>query len=173
MIPSSKFVELDKRLHERKSFDCGTAELNMFLHNFAVRHRAAGVSKTMVLPDEQEEQICSYYTLSHAEIKREALPQSQAKKLPHYPIPVLLIAQLAVHIETQGHGLGKVTLVRALRHCLDINVHLPSAAVVVDALDEGVQTFYEQYGFKPLDKHSGKRIRLFLPMKTVARVFAQ
>jgi hypothetical protein len=173
VIPSSKFVELDKRLHDRKSFDCGTAELNLFLQNFAIRHRTAGVSKTMVLPDEQGKQICSYYTLSHAEIKRETLPQSQAKKLPHHPIPVLLIAQLAVHIETQGHGLDKVTLVRALHHCLDINVHLPSAALVVDALDDGVQTFYEQYGFKPLHKHDGTRTRLFLPMKTVAQVFTQ
>jgi GNAT superfamily N-acetyltransferase len=54
----------------------------------------------------------------------------------------MLVVQLAVHKETQGQGLGKVTLVRVFRHCLEINAHLPSYAVVVDAQDEGVQGFY-------------------------------
>ena len=171
MTPSSTFVELDKSLHDRKSFDCGTDELNNFLQQFAVRHRDAGISKTMVLPAKEDEgEICACYTLSHTEIERRSLPQKLAKKLPHYPIPVMLIAQLAVHREAQGHGLGKVSLIRALNHAYDVNLHLPSYAVVVDALDEGVQRFYEQYGFKTLDAHN-HRMRLFLPMKTVAQLF--
>lgn len=172
MKPSSTFVELDKTAHDRKSFDCGTQELNEFLHQFAARHREAGISKTMVLPAKGDHAaICAYYTLSHTEIERQTLPAAMAKKLPHYPVPVLLIAQLAVHQRAQGQGLGKVTLICSLRHCLEINVHLPSQAVVVDALDNGVQKFYEQYGFKELDRHNG-RTRLFLPMKTVAQLFS-
>ncbi|MGH1375798.1 MAG: GNAT family N-acetyltransferase [Alphaproteobacteria bacterium] len=171
MTPSSTFVELDKSVHDRKSFDCGTEELNSFLWQFAVRHRDAGISKTMVLPaKDNETDICAYYTLSHTEIERKTLPQSLAKKLPHYPIPVMLIAQLAVNKAAQGHGLGKVSLIRALNHAYEVNLHLPSYAVVVDALDDGVQGFYEQYGFKVLDTDS-HRARLFLPMKTVAQLF--
>lgn len=171
MTPSARFVELDKAAHDRKSFDCGTRELNDFLQHFAARHREAGISKTMVLPDrDSPSSLCAYYTLSHTEIKRQTLPAATSKKLPHYPVPVLLIAQLAVHQLAQGQGLGKVTLICALRHCLEINVHLPSYAVIVDALDGGVQSFYEQYGFKELDHHNG-RIRLYLPMKTVEQLF--
>jgi len=174
MIPSSLFVELDTALHERKGFDCGKDELNEFISQSAARHRDAGISKTMVLPAvdkcDGKQGICSYYTLSHTEIKRDTLPATLAKKLPHYPIPVMLIAQLAVHRQTQGQGLGKITLIRALRHCLAINSHLPSYAVIVDALDEAVEAFYEQYGFEKLDQHNG-RARLYLPMKTVVQLF--
>lgn len=175
MTPDHLFVELDKRLHDRKTFECGAPELNIFIQQYAQRHREAGISKTMVLPSmEQNENgasaICAFYTLSHTEIARETLSAQDAKKLPHYPIPVMLIAQLAIHSQMQGQGMGKVTLIRALRHCLEINVHLPSYAVVVDALNDGVQHFYEQYGFKLLDRHDG-RVRLYIPMGTVARLF--
>ena len=170
MIPSSTFVALDKTIHDRKSFDCGPDELNTFLQQFAVRHRDAGISKTMVLPSKEDEaSICAYYTLSHTEIERRNLPQKLARKLPHYPIPVMLIARLAVHAETQGHGLGKVSLIKALQYAYDVNLHLPSYAVVVDALDDGVQGFYEQYGFQVLATRNS-RTRLFLPMQTVARL---
>lgn len=171
MIPSTRFVELDKKIHDRKGFDCGTDELNTFLRQYAVRHREAGISMTMVLPEEEPATgICAYYTLSHTEIERRTLPPTIAKKLPRYPIPVLLLAQLAVNKAVQGQGLGKVTLIRALHHCLQINEHLPSHAVVVDVLKNELQPFYTQYGFQHLDTHQGQT-RLFLPMKAVIGLF--
>lgn len=173
MRPSSTFIELDKTIHDRSAFACGTEELDAFLQQFAMRHREAGISKTMVLPaTDNDANICAYYTLSHTEIERQILPKALAKKLPRYPIPVMLIAQLAVHQDAQGQGLGKVSLIAALHHAYDVNMHLPSYAVVVDALDDGVQGFYEQYGFEPLDTHN-RRTRLFLSMKTVAQLFAE
>ncbi len=176
MEPDKQFEELDKSRHERKTFDCGRKELNDFIRQSAARHRDAGISKTLVLPalDQVDEKfdICAFYTLSHTEIKRETLPAPLAKKLPRYPIPVMLITQLAVHVGAQGQGLGKITLIHALKNCFEINTHLPSNAVVVDVLDDGVQAFYEQYGFKPLDHHDEGRVRLFLPMNTVAQLFS-
>jgi GNAT superfamily N-acetyltransferase len=172
VIASFVFIPLDKSVHDRKAFDCGTPELNDFLQHHAARHRDAGISKTMVLPTQDDAGcICAYYTLSHTEIQRQSLPTAMAKKLPRYPVPVLLIAQLAVHTQAQGQGLGKVTLIRALHHCLEIHAHLPSFAVVVDAINDDIQKFYEQYGFKELDRHN-ERIRLFLPMKTVELLFS-
>ncbi len=171
MKPANVFVELDKTQHDRKGFDCRTDQLNTFLQQYAMRHRAAGISKTMVLSSlDNPADICAYYTLSHTEIEKETLPKTLAKKLPRYPIPVMLIAQLAVSTQTQGQGLGKVTLIQALNHCYAINQHLPSNAVVVDALDRGVQGFYEQYGFRVIDTREQK-IRLFLSMGTVGLLF--
>ena len=173
MTPSSRFVELDMGIHDRKSFDCGTKELNIYLQRFAVRHREAGISMTMVLPEkEQPSDISAFYTLTHTEIERRTLPAAMAKKLPRYPVPVLLLAQLAVNKDVQGQGHGKVTLIRALHHCLQINSHLPSHSVVVDALNNGVKAFYEQYGFRLLDNHNDQA-RLFLSMKAIKRLFTR
>ena len=173
MTPSSQFVELNTAIHDRKSFDCGRQELNLFLQRFAARHRAAGISMTMVLPaKENEADICAYYTLSHTEIKRQTLPKSIAKELPYYPIPVMLLAQLAVNKRVQSQGLGKITLVRALQHAGEINEHLPSYAVVVDALDNRVQGFYAQFGFAALDTDNHRK-RLYMNMQTVVQLFSE
>jgi len=170
--PGNQFIQLDRLRHDRKAFHCGEKELDQFLTQFAARHRKAGISKTMVLPaHDNETEICAYYTLTHTEITRQTLPVTLAKKLPCYPVPVMLIAQLAVHQNMQQQGLGKVTLIRALQHCLAINQHLPSFAVVVDVLNDNVKAFYEQYGFKPLD-HNNDRARLFIAMKTIEQLFA-
>lgn len=168
---AKQFVELNKAPHDRKSFDCGKSALNHFLQQCAVRHRVAGISKTMVLLAADNTMICAYYTLSHTEIKRHSLPSTLAKKLPQYPVPVMLIAQLAVHRDVQGAGLGKITLIKALQHAYEVNLHLPSYAVVVDALDDEVVAFYHKYGFKTLELTDG-RVRLFMPMVTIAQLFA-
>lgn len=101
METGKRFEELDKSRHQRKTFDCGRKELNDFIRQSAVRHRDAGIGKTLVLPAPmnggQKADICCFYTLTHCEINRETLLLSLAKKLPRYPIPVMLIAQLAVH----------------------------------------------------------------------------
>jgi hypothetical protein len=51
VLSACKFVELDKTLDDRKSFDCGEKELNDFIASFAARHCEAGTSRTLVLPD--------------------------------------------------------------------------------------------------------------------------
>lgn len=165
------FYELDTKKHNRNTFDCGEEELNRFIRQYAARHRKAGVSKTMVLPDkENSAKICSFYTLSHTEISRKTLPSNIAKKLPRYPVPVLLIAQLAVDINFQGVGYGKITLIHALEQCFKINQHLPSNAVIIDAINESLVSFYQQYGFKYLDIIDGKK-RLYISMQTLAQLF--
>lgn len=170
MLPSKQFVDLDKNQHDRLGFKSGEEELDVFIQKYAARHQAAGISKTMVLPDIGGQSICAFYTLTHTEIQRTTLPQNIAKRLPIYPIPVLLIAQLAVHSDLQGGGMGKITLIRALQHCVQIHAYLPSFAIVVDALNESVKSFYEQYGFEVLDKQ-GQRVRLYLPMKVAKNLF--
>ena len=170
-----QFVELDKSLHDRASFCCGEAELDVFIQTRAVKHMQAGISRTMVvlanhpLPDGKHS-ICAFYTIAPSSVARKTLPDKLAKKLPTYPVPVFLIARLAVHKEFKGKGLGKTALVKALEHLYEINKHMRAYAVVVDCLNQDVVAFYQQFGFKLLVNHEG-RDRLFLPMKTVKELF--
>ncbi|MGL4733689.1 MAG: GNAT family N-acetyltransferase [Enterovibrio sp.] len=169
-----QFVELDKTKHERTTFHCGQSELDLFLKTQALKHMQAGVSKTMVLPSHclpnQKLAIKAFYTITPGSIARDTLPATLARKLPHYPIPVFLLAQLAVDKQFHCTGLGKISLIRALHYLWLVNQHMRAYAVVVDCLTDSAQTFYTKFGFAPLCQHQG-RTRLSLPMKTIEMLF--
>lgn len=172
-----EFVELSKSVHDRNSFDCGEAELNTFIKTQASKHMLAGISRTMVLPSaqpllNQKFAICAFYSIAPSSISRETLPPHMAKKLPRYPVPVFILAQLAVHKEFHGAGLGKVSLIHALKYLWNINHHMRAFAIVVDCLTDSAQTFYTKFGFEILCEHNS-RIRMFLPMKTVEQLFSK
>lgn len=153
----------------------GEIALNTFIQTQAAKHTQIGISRTMLLPGSSplpngKYPICAFYTIAPSSIKREHLPQTWAKKLPRYPVPVFLLAQLAVHREYQGKGLGKITLTKALEHLWGINSHMKAFAIVVDCLNEQAKTFYQKYGFVVMRIYNGK-IRMFIPMKVVSKLF--
>jgi len=145
----SKFVELDKAHHDRATFDCGEEELNTFIHTQAAKHMEVGISRTMLLPASAplhngKYLIRAFYTIAPSSIRRETLPASLAKKLPLYPVPVFLLAQMAAHVECQGIALGKITLIKALAYLRAIHSHMPAFAVIVGCLNPSAEQFYTQ-----------------------------
>lgn len=175
MTFSKTFVSLDTAIHDRLSFDCNEAKLNQFIKTQAAKHMKAGVSKTLVLPSitpllNKKYSICSYFTVAPSSIKKNSLPIKLGKKLPHYPVPVFLIAQLAVHKNCKGKGLGKITLVKSLEYLWKVNKQMHAYAVIVDCLNNEVEQFYSKYGFQILCIQNEKT-RMFLPMKTIAQLF--
>jgi GNAT superfamily N-acetyltransferase len=172
----TEFVELNKVVHDRAGFDCGEKELNLFMQTQASRHMQVGISKTMILADaatqiDHKYPICAFYTIAPGSIKRKSLPAKLAKKLPYYPVPVFLIAQLAVHQGCQGKGLGKITLIKALEYLWEINSRMAAYAIIVDCLNDNVTEFYKKYGFKILYNYNSKS-RMYIPMKVIGRLFA-
>ncbi len=170
-----EFVELDKAMHDRASFDCGEAALNVFIQIQAAKHMKVGISKTMLLPASVplsggKYPICAFYTIAPSSIRRDTLPAALAKKLPHYPVPVFLLAQMAVHLKYHGQGLGKITLIKALEYLWKINSRMRAFAVIVDCLNKNTEQFYSKYGFETLCDYNGKT-RMFIPMKIVSKLF--
>jgi len=179
MKPLRRFVPLNKAWHERTLFDCGSEELNSFLCRHARQGMDAGVSYTWVLPEAgvpkgKRKKICAWYTLTVAHIEHASMPVDMAKRLPHYPLPVFVLAQLAVDRKCQNQGLGDITLINALRRCTYLSQRgkVPSVAVVVDVLDDVAMGFYCRYpDFRPLHSSTAQqRPRLFIPMNIVEQL---
>ena len=174
MTPSKRFVELDRGLHDRAGFRCGKPSLDQFLKSQALQHKKAGTSTTLVLPSTEEggdgkSAIVAFFAVSFTSIERSTLPPAMQKKLPHYPIPAFLIAQLAVDERVAGQGLGGITLVNAIRYLCQVHTSLPAVAIIVDCLDDEARRFYSHYGFEYLCEVND-RARLYLPMKTALKV---
>ena len=150
------------KTHNRQGFDCGVFSLNQYLQRSARQNQDKDIGRTFVLVDEGQDRIWGYYTLSSATINFDEYPENAG--LPRYPIPAILLARLAVDQRRQGEGLGRDLLLHALNTARRYAETIAAAAVVVDALDEAAQAFYEKYGFQPLNK-PGRH--LYLTMKKI------
>lgn len=174
MQASFEFVELNKAIHDRSSFDCGEQALNQFFKTQAFKHMNVGISKTMVLTGKNAQgskaSISAFYTITASTIERKTLPDNLAKKLPHYPVPVFLIAQLAICKNHQGKGLGKITLIKALEYLWKVNSKMVAYAIIVDCLNDDVKAFYEKYGFKVLGEYNNMT-KMYISMKVVGDLF--
>ncbi|MBI4470896.1 MAG: GNAT family N-acetyltransferase [Acidobacteria bacterium] len=160
--------ELLDPAHDRASFSCGVDALDKYLQQQAgqdVRKRVAALF--IMTPDGKT--VAGYYTLSQHSVRLDAIPESLARRLPRYPIvPATLIGRLAVSTAFRGRRLGELLLMDALHRCLIGSRQVASAAVIVDAKDDGVRAFYRRYGFLDLPEVSN---RLFLPMATIMNLF--
>ena len=155
---------LDSR-HDRSGFICCIAALDDYLQKQARQDVKRRISRVYVTTmPEQPNTIVGYYTLSSLSIELTHLPESLARKLPHHPIPAALLGRLAVDRMAQGHGVGKMLLVDALKRTLAVSDEIAIYALVVDAINEQAQGFYEQFGFS-LPGARGRR--LFLPLQQV------
>ncbi len=128
------------------------------------------IAVVYVLYDAVEERIAGYYTVSSLSIE---LPEDMRKGLAKYPeYPATLIGRLAVDEDYRGKGLGGRLLLDALGRALAGSRSVASYAVITDAKNEKAHAFYAHYGFMPLPSvsHEG---RLFLPMNTVEKLFAE
>lgn len=150
--------------HDRTGFDCGQRLLNDYLKKYARQNQDAGVARTYVLVEDDKPQVVGYHSLAGGQVLRDELPAAVAKRLPRYPVPVVLLARLAVDQRYHGKGLGGFLLRDALTRSLAGAEVLGLTAIVVDALDATAAAFYQRFGFAPL---ASSPLRLFLPMATL------
>lgn len=139
---------------DRTSFRCGDATLDRFLHRYAgqnqFRHHL-GVTYVAV----DDDRILGYATVAPRHLEIEDLPAATRKGLPHYPVPCLGLARLAVDEAAQGQGVGLALLRTVFLLALELSEEVGCAGVVVDA-KPGAVAFYEKLGFTPLDLLEGE-----------------
>lgn len=156
--------------HAREAFSCGQVALDRYLQHQARQDAQNKVAAVFVAVAPPGDQVLGYYTLSALTINVAELPSEFAKKLPRYPqLPVTLLGRLAVDESCKGQALGQFLLMDALHRAQQAAAEIAAMAVVVDAKDEAAAAFYLHFGFMPLSAHVG---RLFIPMTTVAKLFA-
>ena len=154
--------------HNRADFSCGVEPLDNYLKRQAGQDVKKRVAAVFVLSPNGRE-IAGYYTLAQFSVELGTVPQHIAKTLPKYPmVPAALIGRLAVSTVSRGQGLGEILLMDALHRSLLLSAQIASTAVIVDAKDDQARRFYVKYGFLELPGITG---RLFLPMKSIERLF--
>lgn len=153
--------------HDRESFVCGEPALDDYLRRRASQDTRRRVARVFVAVGAAPEEIAGYYTLSAASFEKGELPAGIAKRLPHYPVPAVVIGRLAVSRSFQGRRLGENLLLDAVRRIVGASTTIAAYAVVVDAKNDAARAFYERYGFRPFP--STPR-RLFLPLATFEKL---
>jgi GNAT superfamily N-acetyltransferase len=139
-------IERLSSAHARDAFDCGEQALDDYLRRYAGQHDRKGLGRTYVAVEPGGTVVKGFYTISSGAVSFEVVPEN----LPRHPILVVLLGRLAVDRTAQGHGLGAMLLIHALRRALDVSEQLGVHAVAVDTLNESARAFYLKYDFSEL-----------------------
>ena len=155
-------TELLSDAHQVDQFDSGTVEVDRWLARSARVAAAAGTAATYVL--QRDQWVVAYYALAMSTVAHDKAPSRLRRGMPD-PVPVVLLARLAVDQAEQGHRLGGHLLVDALRRCVRGGREFGARAIVVDAIDDRAAEFYRHFDFHDLDEH-----RLWRRLGDVANV---
>jgi GNAT superfamily N-acetyltransferase len=133
--------------HDVTAFDCGAPALNAYLHKYALANHQNRSARTYV--SLRDQRVVGYYTLAAGAVRRAETPERVAKGLADYPVPIILLARLAVDRSEQGKGLGAALLKDALLRAAQAADLVGCRAVLVHAKDQSAQAFYLRFGFEP------------------------
>lgn len=138
-------IEKRRRDHAVDVFDCGREELNRFLIRFAFPNRQAGASQTYVGLSGDE--VIGFYTLVVGQVSYDDAPERLTKGLARHPVPIMLLARLAVGAGCQAKGVGAGPLKDAMRRTLQAADIAGIRAFEVHAKDDEARGYYERFGF--------------------------
>lgn len=140
---------LDRLRHRTGEFCSGHARLDTWLHASAGQAQRRDASRTYVVADDTGK-VVGFYTLVAGQVSvEEATAEVRRGMSKHFPIPVVLLARLAVEEDRQGEGIGAALLADAMRRAVRAADEVGIRAVVVDAIDERAARFYRRFGFIP------------------------
>lgn len=160
-------VESLQSNHGVDRFGCGREELDRWLRAYAGQGQRRDTARTFVVCRKGNVDVVGYYTLVASQVEQETATDEVQRGTPrHFPIPVCLIARLAVDRSAQGVGLGRSLLLDALRRTERASRSVAMRAVLVHALDESAAGFYERFGFRSA---TAEPLTLMVPLEAARR----
>jgi GNAT superfamily N-acetyltransferase len=156
-------VEKLTKSQDADEFDCGKEPLNRFLKRFALINQKSGGAQTYVTC-RGENRIVGYYSLAVGSVDYDTSPARVTKGQARHPVPVMLLARLAIDCDEQGKGLGRALLKDALLRTLQAADIAGIRALLVHAKDDEARAWYEGFDFEPSPTDP---YHLFLHMKDI------
>ncbi len=166
-MSESRRVEKLRRDHTLEGFDCGDEQLNKYLLRFAWPNQQAGAAQTYV--GVVDNTIVGFHTLAVGQVMYDDAPQRLTKGLARHPVPIVLLARLAVDRRWQNQGVGKALLKDAMLRTLQAAEIAGVRALAVHAKDDAARRFYEHFDFVPSPSDP---MHLFVLLKDVRRIVA-
>ena len=137
--------------HQVDAFKCGETSLEEWLKRRALLNQANGASRTFVVVDESQS-VMGYYALAAGAVHHQDATRSIRQNMPD-PLPVMVLARLAVDMRAQGMQLGAGLLRDAVERSLAVAQNAGVRALLVHALHERAKEFYMHYGFQASPVH--------------------
>lgn len=134
-------------LHQLEGFECGKPQLNEWLVRHARQAQGSGSAKTFVVCE--DERVVGYFSLTVGQVDTLEAPERIRKGMGLYPVPVIILARLAVASQDQGRSIGYGMLQDAIRRTLLIAEHAGIRAMMTHPIDQNAASFYTRFGFVP------------------------
>ena len=163
---STRIEKLDRR-HPIETFDCGREPLNRFLTRFALQNQQAGASQTYVALADGV--VVGYYTLVVGQVDYDDAPPRLTKGLARHPVPIMLLARLAVAVLWQSQRLGSGLLKDAMVRTLQAAEIAGIRAFAVHAKDDQAKAFYEHFDFVPSPSDPYHLFRLLKDIRSMVK----
>jgi GNAT superfamily N-acetyltransferase len=140
----SRIEPLSER-HRLDAFSCGKPALDNWLATFARSNQQHGFTRVFIMHD--DDVIVGYYGLAPTVIAPNVVTRKIRTGRPPDPIPCLLIGQLAVDRRYFGRGIGTALVRDAFYRCIAGADLVGGRAIVVRAIDEEAEGFWQSWGF--------------------------
>lgn len=137
--------------HLLDEFSCAQPSLDEWLKRRAMTNQLSGASRTFVVVDPQG-LVCGYYAMAAGAVSHQTATSGVRRNMPD-PVPVMVLARLAVDQRAQAMKLGAAMLQDALHRAVAVSHNAGVRALLVHALDDRAKRFYEHYGFQESPQH--------------------
>ena len=132
--------------HQLDDFDCRKPALNDWLVRHAMQAQSSGSARTCVVVE--GDRVVGYFSLAVGQADAMEVPDRIRKGMGSYPIPVVILARLAVSLQDQGKGIGIGMLQEAIRRTIAIADQAGVRALLTHPIDEEASRFYRRFGFE-------------------------